>query len=170
MAAREDTPLSKAAPDASPRSASEEWLSPPALKARIDEEVGRAARHGTALSCLLVDIEDLDEIALAHGVELSERTLDYAGKALRSDLRRFDRVGRTGDGALFVVLPGADERRGEIVARRALARLRAIKIEVEGARRGLRVSVGVAAWRDGQTAEQLLAQTRAAATAAACAG
>ena len=85
------------------------------------------------------------------------------GEALRRELRRFDRVGRPSEGELAVLLPGADGPRGEIVARRALARLRAIKVEADGERRPLRVSVGLAAWREDVGGEELMAQTRAAA-------
>jgi hypothetical protein len=38
-----------------------------------------------------------------------------------------------------------------------------VKIEVDGERRPLRISMGIAAWREGLTAEQLLSQTRLAA-------
>ena len=68
---------------------------------------------------------------------------------------------------LLVVLPGADSPRGEAVARRVLERLRTIKIEADGKRRPLRISVGLAAWGEGVTAEDLIAQTRAAAQRAA---
>lgn len=166
MAAREQerhTPSVPDRSDAAVRASAVECLSEPALHARVDEEVARASRHGTALACLLVGIDDLPQIAAAHGQELSELTLAYASRALSRDLRRFDRVGRVGGDELLVVLPGADAPRGEVVARRALARLRAIKIEVAGLRRDLRISVGIAAWRSGQTAEQLLAQTHASA-------
>jgi diguanylate cyclase (GGDEF)-like protein len=138
-------------------------LSAEALAERFEEEINRAGRHGTSLSCLLVVIENLDELAKAHGSELSEQTLAYVGEALRHELRRFDRVGRPGDGEFAVLLPGADGPRGEIVARRALERLRAIKVEADGERRPLRVSVGLAAWQADIDAEGLLAQTRAAA-------
>ncbi len=138
-------------------------LPAPALAARMEEEINRAGRHGTPLSCLLVVIENLDELTRAHGGELSERTLLYVSEALRHELRRFDRVGRPSEHELAVLLPGADGPRGEIVARRALERLRAIKIEAGGQRRPLRVSVGIAAWREDLDGAQLLAQTRAAA-------
>jgi two-component system cell cycle response regulator len=134
-----------------------------ALVERMDEEINRAGRHGTPLSCLLVVIENLDELASAHGSELSEQTLLYVGEALRHELRRFDRVGRPSEAELAVLLPGADGPRGEVVARRALARLRAIKIEADGQRRPLRVSVGMAAWHEDVAGEELLAQARAAA-------
>jgi len=138
-------------------------LSAAALTERMEEEINRAGRHGTPLSCLLVVIENLDELTQAHGSELSEQTLLYVSEALRHELRRFDRVGRPSEAELAVLLPGADGPRGEIVARRALARLRAIKVEAGGQRRPLRVSVGIAAWQGDVGGEELLAQTRAAA-------
>jgi diguanylate cyclase len=134
-----------------------------ALAERMEEEINRAGRHDTPLSCLIVVIENLDELRKAHGSDLSEQTLLYVSEALRHELRRFDRVGRPSEGELAVLLPGADGPRGEIVARRALQRLRAIKVEAGGERRPLRVSVGLAAWREDVGGEELLAQTRAAA-------
>jgi diguanylate cyclase (GGDEF)-like protein len=134
-----------------------------ALLARLEEEICRASRVGTPVSCMVVQIDDLSEIAARHGDELLERTLSYACGALSADLRRFDRVGLLGAGALLVLLPGADGERGAIVARRALSRLRAIKIEVGSERVALRISVGVAAWHGGQSAEQLIALAKSAA-------
>jgi diguanylate cyclase (GGDEF)-like protein len=138
-------------------------LSPGALAERLEEEINRAGRHGTPLSCLLVAIDDLAELSSQHGRELPEQALAYAGPVLSRELRGFDRVGRPSDSELLIVLPGADGPRGEIVARRVIDRLRAIKIESGGVRRSLRVSIGLAAWREDLTAEQLLTLTRLAA-------
>jgi GGDEF domain-containing protein len=84
------------------------------------------------------------------------------GLALCREFRSFDRVGRAAEDEFVVVLPGVDAARGEVVARRALARLHAIKIEAQGQRRALRVSIGIAAWRDGLSAEQLVERAREA--------
>jgi diguanylate cyclase (GGDEF)-like protein len=140
-----------------------ETLSSAEVVARLDEEVNRAGRHRTELSCLLLSLDDVKQLSSVHGEELPSQALAYLGLALGRELRRFDRIGRSAEGELLVVLPGADERRGEIVARRALGRLHAVKIESEGKRQSLRISVGIAAWREGLSAEQLLAQTRLAA-------
>jgi diguanylate cyclase (GGDEF)-like protein len=140
-----------------------EHLSAPALRERLEEEVNRAGRHGTALSCLLVDVEDLREIERLHGPDLAERALAYVGLALRRELRRFDRVGRLTEDELLVVLPGANGPRAEVVARRVLARLHAVKLETADARRALRVAAGLAVWREGMTVARLVADTRAAA-------
>ncbi len=133
-------------------------LSVAELEERLAEEVDRAARHGTQLSCLLVVIEDLKE----RGDELPEDTLEYLAAAVRHELRRFDRVGRCSDHELLILLPGADGPRGEMVARRMLERVRAIKIESHGTRRPMRVSVGLTAWRRDDGPEELLLRARAA--------
>jgi diguanylate cyclase (GGDEF)-like protein len=138
-------------------------LSAPELNERLREEISRADRHGTALSCLLVTIGNIEELSREHGSELSERTLAYVASALRRQMRDFDRIGRPSERELLVVLPGADGPHGEVVARRVLDRLRTIKIEADGKRRPLRISVGLAAWREGVGADELLSQTRAAA-------
>ncbi len=139
-----------------------EYLSRDALCERLEEEVNRAARHNTALSCLLLDIEDLAVLRVAHGDRLVERVLAYVELALRRELRRFDRVGRPSESELLIVLPGADALRAEVVARRMLMRLRAIKLESSGHRRSLRVAVGLAQWRAGMSAGALLEEARVA--------
>jgi GGDEF domain-containing protein len=164
-----------AATDINPRSdrpTAEEagCLAPAALHARLEEEISRAERHGTGLSCLLLRIENLERMAREHGDELRKQTTVYVADALRRELRSFDRIGQLGDdrdGApadrdLLIILPGADGPRGEIVARRALERVRTIKVEADGVRQALEVSVGLAAWRRDVRAEALLAQARAA--------
>ena len=140
-----------------------ECLSSEALSARMQEEINRAGRHGTPLACLLVTIGNLEELAREHGGDLPDRTLAYVGRALRAQLRNFDRIGRPSDHELLVLLPGADGPRGEIVARRVLDRLRTIKIEAAGERQPLRIAVGLAAWRESLSVSDLLAETRAAA-------
>lgn len=138
-------------------------LDPHELDRRVDEEVSRAVRHGTPLACLLVRLDDFQQIAEEHGPELAEQALMHAGEAICSELRRFDRVGRPRPDELVVVLPGAAVMQGETVARRALTRLRSIKIEFERTRRPLCVSVGIAAWRAPWSAQQVIDQARCAA-------
>jgi diguanylate cyclase (GGDEF)-like protein len=139
------------------------WPGALELEDRLEEEIGRAERYGTPLSLLLVVVENLDEIAREHGGELRDQTLAYIAGALNRELRRFDRIGIPSERELAIVLPGADGPRGEMVARRILDRLQAIKVEAAERREALRISVGLAAWRPESTAASLLARTRAAA-------
>jgi diguanylate cyclase (GGDEF)-like protein len=157
MAASESTPRSE------PLQAGwSEPLSASALSERLDEEIRRAERHGTKLSCLLLTIDNVEELVREHGSELPDQTLVYVAAALRRELRRFDRIGRPSEGELLIVLPGADGPLGEMVARRVLDRMRAIKVEAEGTRRPLQISMGLAAWRVDMTPADLLARAREA--------
>jgi len=140
-----------------------EWPGAVELDERLQEEIGRAERHGTHLSCLLVVVDNLEEMAGEHGGELREQTLAYIAGALRRETRRFDRVGMPSERELLIVLPGADGPRGEMVARRVLDRLRAIKVEARGQREGLRISVGLAPWRASATPALMISRARAAA-------
>jgi diguanylate cyclase (GGDEF)-like protein len=133
------------------------------LAARLDEEIGRAERYGTKLSCLLVVIDNLEQMTREHGSGLAEQTVAYIAEALGRELRRFDRVGRPGDGELLVVLPGTDSPLGEVVARRLLERIHTIKVESRGTRRPLEIAVGLAAWHPQMSAADLLARAHAAA-------
>lgn len=156
-----------AASDSNPRSQPlragwSEPLSASALSERLDEEIRRAERHGTKLSCLLITIDNVEQLAREHGSELPGQTLAYVAAALRRELRRFDRIGRPSEGELLIVLPGADGPLGEIVARRVLDRMQAIKVEAEGVRQPLQISMGLAAWQADMTPADLLERTREA--------
>ena len=137
-------------------------LSAAALMERLEEEINRSERLGTPLSCLLVVIGDAAELSYTHGSPFVEEALAFIAEALAGELRRFDRIGRPSEDELLLVLPGDDAPQGEIAARRLLGRLRAIKVESEGVRRPLQMVVGLATWMKDVTAEELLAEARAA--------
>jgi diguanylate cyclase (GGDEF)-like protein len=142
-------------------------LSARALEERLAQEISRAARHGTALACLLVVIENMEELAERYGGDLLEQAPLYLAAALEPGLRRFDSLGRPQLRELVLLLPGADGPRAEVVARRALERLRAIKVEAQGRRMALRIAVGLAEWQDGMSVQALLEGARVAARAGA---
>jgi diguanylate cyclase len=139
-------------------------LSARALQERLAQEIALAKRQGSSLSCLLVTIEDIDELERRHGSKLPDYALEQVEAALVRELRHSDPIGRPSERELLVVLPGADGPRGEIVAKRVLDRLRTLRLEVDGVGHPVRVSVALAAWRADLTAEDLLAQSRTAAT------
>ncbi len=110
MAAGEDTSSIESAREGRRPLDALEWPGAAALDARLLEEIGRAERHGTQLSCLLVVVEDLEEMAgegqRAEAVaertpspseiaveDLRQQTMAYIASALSREIRRFDRVG-----------------------------------------------------------------------------
>lgn len=129
------------------------------LLARLREEIERARRQGTALSALHIGIEpELSE--QERDGEVPGQAISYIAAALTRQLRRFDRVGQLSERELLVLLPGADGPRAEVVARRALSRLQAVKVEVDGQRHPIGIAVGLGTWSAGLSATQLLERTR----------
>jgi diguanylate cyclase (GGDEF)-like protein len=112
---------------------------------------------------VLVVVENLEELAERYGEELGEQAPRYIAAALEPGLRGFDSIGRPSTHELLIVLPGAGGARAELVARRALERLRTIKVEAQGIRIPLRISLGLAGWENGTQAADLLASARLAA-------
>jgi len=138
-------------------------LTAQALAERLEEEINRAGRHHTPLSCLLLVVDNLEELAREHGHDLPERVFPYLARALSRELRRFDRIGRPSSNELLLLLPGTDGPGGEIVAKRLLERLRTIKVEAGATRQPLRISMGLAVWQADLGGEELLTQMRSAA-------
>src|ERR1700678_4670340 len=52
-------------------------LSAKALQERLEEEINRAGRHGTPLSCLVVVIDNIEEFSREQGGDLPEQVFAY---------------------------------------------------------------------------------------------
>jgi diguanylate cyclase (GGDEF)-like protein len=127
-----------------------------AMRRRLDEEIGRAQRSGTPLSCLLIDLDDFKLINDEHGHPVGDATLRGVVQALVGEFRAFDRVARYGGDEFVVILPNADLDSAAAAATRALERLRELPIPEDGGE-GVAASVGVAQWQPRMTTDALLA-------------
>jgi diguanylate cyclase (GGDEF)-like protein len=133
------------------------------MRRRLDEEIDRAARAGSPLSCLLLDLDDFKQVNDVYGHQEGDAVLREVVHALVGEFRAFDRVARYGGDEFVVILPNADLRSAATAAERALERLREVTRPDadsgggEGvSRRGIPVSIGVAQWRSPMTTDDLL--------------
>lgn len=78
------------------------------LQQRLDEEIVRARRYGPALSCLVLVIDNQENIAHAHGEALAEAILRQVAARTFQMVRKCDIVARHGDRMLAVVMPHTD--------------------------------------------------------------
>ncbi len=134
-----------------------------AMRRRLDEEIGRAARTGGPLSCLLIDLDDFKLVNDRHGHPAGDSLLRGVVQALVGEFRAFDRVARYGGDEFVVILPNAELSSAAAAATRALERLRTVVVPEEGAgAEGVAASIGVAQWQAPMSTDELLAACDAA--------
>jgi diguanylate cyclase (GGDEF)-like protein len=131
------------------------------MRRRLDEEIGRAQRGGSPLSCLLIDLDDFKQVNDRHGHPAGDAMLRDVVQVLVGEFRAFDRVARYGGDEFVVILPNAELESAAAAATRALERLRELPALSEG-RSGVSASIGAAQWQPRMTTDQLLAACDAA--------
>ncbi len=125
-----------------------------AMRRRLYEEITRAQRSGSALSCVIMDLDDFKLVNDRYGHQAGDSILRQVAHALMGDSREFDRVARYGGDEFVVILPNTDIQSAVAVAGRALQRMRDVAFP-DGSR-GVSGSMGVAQWQAGMTVDELL--------------
>lgn len=134
-----------------------------AMRARLDEEIDRAGRQGTALAVLLLDLDDFKGVNDRFGHPTGDALLHEVGETLRREFRSFDQVARYGGDEFLVIMPNVRGPRTDLAAARALRLLRGVRFErPDGVLQNITVSVGVAEWYEGETVGDLLRKASAA--------
>jgi diguanylate cyclase (GGDEF)-like protein len=118
-----------------------------ALHLRVREEISRARRNATPLSCLLLDLDDFKAVNDELGHLAGDGVLRKVAAALRSQLRDHDVVARYGGDEFVVLLPGADADGSRIVADR-IANASPVPC-----------SIGLAQWEEPLSADELLGRS-----------
>jgi diguanylate cyclase (GGDEF)-like protein len=126
-----------------------------AMRRRLDEEIGRAERSGSPLSCLLIDLDNFKLVNDRHGHPAGDTMLRDVVQALVGEFRAFDRVARYGGDEFVVILPNADLESAAAAGIRALERLQELPV-FEDTGPGVAASIGVAQWQPRMTTDQLL--------------
>lgn len=93
----------------------------PAFRARLTEEIDRAARYHAPLSLILLDLDDFTARNRTFGFEAGDQVLAAAVAVIKSKIRTVDVLARLGADEYAIILPET----GEAGARVAVDRLRA---------------------------------------------
>ena len=85
---------------------------------KLDDELSRAARNGSSVSVLMIDLDRFKSVNDTQGHLAGDAVLREAASRLRSASRRYDSVGRYGGEEFLVVLPGCEAPAARVQAER----------------------------------------------------
>jgi len=129
------------------------------LMASLRRHQVRARRAHTAVTVLLIDIDDFKALNDTHGHAAGDAALREIARGLVHEVRADDHVGRLG-GDEFVVIVDGDETAAAPIARRLR---RQTLVSVDGGQEiDVSCSVGIAQLRPGETVDAALARADAA--------
>ncbi len=115
-----------------------------AFRARLEDEVKRARRYRTPLTCVMADLDQLKPINDQLGHAAGDRAIAQVAAVIREELRETDFGARYGGDEFVVLLPHTAADEGRVFAERVCARIRATELLVGDRRLSLGASFGVA--------------------------
>jgi diguanylate cyclase (GGDEF)-like protein len=124
-------------------------------EARLQEELGRASRHGRALTLLLLDLDGLKKMNDTYGHPAGDAMIMAFGDRLKRSVRMSDLAARTGGDEFMVILP---ECRPDEV-RHVIARLEGLKVRIGSEDIPVRFSAGYRDYREGETSTEFIRRT-----------
>jgi diguanylate cyclase (GGDEF)-like protein len=119
-----------------------------AFRARLEEEVKRARRYRTPLTCVMADMDYLKSINDQLGHAAGDLAIGAVARTVAEELRETDFGARYGGDEFVLLLPHTGEEEGRVFAERLCARLRDSPLTVAGRRIQVGASFGVAELRE----------------------
>lgn len=121
---------------------------------KIDAEMSRAMRHGSAMAVLMLDIDHFKKVNDTYGHAAGDHVLREVGHVLRDSCRVYDMPGRYGGEEFCLMLPETKVEGTLNVAERIRRRLEERVFDLDGDTVQVTASIGVAGV-DGELSEPL---------------
>lgn len=119
-----------------------------ALDEKLRQEVDRAVRYGTVLTCVMMDLDNFKALNDEHGHPTGDRVLAQFAELLRREQRSVDVVARYGGEEFVVLLPETGTSGARLFAERILRRVAATAFGEAGRPVSLTISLGLATFPD----------------------
>ncbi|RPH53948.1 MAG: sensor domain-containing diguanylate cyclase [Lysobacterales bacterium] len=121
------------------------WHNRRYLNARLKEELARAQRQGTGLTCLLIDLDRFKQINDQHGHLAGDMALRETAQRVDAQIRGSDAAARFGGDEFVVLAPGATPEQAAALAERIRLAVCDTPLEITaGVKLNMTVSIGVA--------------------------
>jgi diguanylate cyclase (GGDEF)-like protein len=124
--------------------------------ARIEEEIERSKRYGTAFSVVMMDVDDFKSLNDAHGHLMGDRVLRGIANVVKSQMRGVDTASRYGGEEIAVILPRTEMVDAYTVGERIRGAISELRITTDGEPpQALRVtaSFGIASYPDSKASD-----------------
>jgi diguanylate cyclase (GGDEF)-like protein len=121
----------------------------------LEHEVSRVRRFGGSLSLILADLDDFKAINDRFGHQLGDDVLRAFAEVVRKTVRAVDIPARPGGEEFAVILPGTDLGEATLVAERLRAQLAGRRIAAPREQLAVTVSLGVAAYDETMSTDDL---------------
>ncbi|MCC5856149.1 MAG: GGDEF domain-containing protein [Idiomarina sp.] len=125
-----------------------------ALNKALNDLIVKGERRNAVFSLLMLDIDFFKSINDTYGHDVGDRAIQHAGQVIAEQLRDDDLCARFGGEEFVVLLPALDEEKAVQVAERIRLALEASPLE--NPHHTMTLSIGVATYKSGVTAESLL--------------
>jgi diguanylate cyclase (GGDEF)-like protein len=132
-----------------------------AFDEELAREVARAARWGTPLAVVALDVDRFKAVNDLHGHAVGDVVLREVAARVRATTRAGDLAARIGGEEFALLLPGADLVGARELAERLRAAIAAAPVEAQGRTLAVTASLGCAALERGEPPEALLARADA---------
>lgn len=134
-----------------------------AFMRRLEDEVGRVQRYGSALSLVIIDIDGFKAVNDQHGHAMGDEVLRLYSKHILSIFRHHDMVARYGGEEFAVLLPNTDTEGALSAVAKVQRKAGDSTLDLNGVTLPLPTfSAGVALYRAGETPTDIIERADAA--------
>ena len=123
----------------------------------LNKEIRRSARYRSALSLILIDLDELKTVNDRFGHLAGDSLLRHAAGKISAALRQIDSAARIGGDEFIVLLPATGIAGARQVAQRILAAIHTDAPVIKARILPVAASLGVAQWEKGWDEKQLIA-------------
>jgi diguanylate cyclase (GGDEF)-like protein len=123
------------------------------IVSRLDDEIGRSSRYHTPLSVIILDVDHFKKINDTFGHLMGDTVLKQVSRAIKSQCRTVDKIGRYGGDEFLIILPETSLENAAILAKRLQVKIESLSFDepVE-----LTISQGIAQYEQGESINTLI--------------